>query len=178
MNKRFSLVCAALLISLVIPGQELLSHHKPKDQNVRLAWSIDTNGGVGNDWGNGFEAAYAQRIYPLDQLIVSYSYHNPMDLNIHTVMFSIEELYPISETVVPYGVAGAGYRWSDRRHESIRNDGLVLKLGAGMRFSLTESWDLYGEFAYQLSDKHLFPKGRDDSNSFNWQSLIGFRFNY
>ena len=68
---------------------------RPVDQNVRAAWMLDLDGGTDGDEWKAFELAYASRIYPLDQLVISYGHASPEGAAHHTVMLSVEET-PVS----------------------------------------------------------------------------------
>ncbi|MEX2607851.1 MAG: hypothetical protein WD708_10940 [Kiritimatiellia bacterium] len=168
-----------IVLSPLIHAQPLLDHHNPKGQNVRLAWSLDADGGVDGDEWKGFEAAYASEIYPLDQLIVSFAHHNYDDNTSNSLLFSIEEFYPLSETLVPYGVAGIGYMWTDFAAGSAgQDDGMLLKLGTGLLVKLCEAFHLYGEISFNVSDRDIWLDGDNGAAAQNWQGLLGFRFNY
>lgn len=175
------LLSALLLITLssLTRAQNLLDHHDPKGENVRLAWSLDADGGVDGDEWKGFEAAYASKIYPLDQLIVSFAHHNYDSNTSNSLLFSIEEFYPLSETLVPYGVAGMGYMWTDFAADSAgQDDGLLLKLGTGLLLKVCEPFHLYAEISFNVSDRDIWLDGDHGATSQNWQGLLGFRFNY
>lgn len=149
---------------------------RPRDQNVRLAWQIDADGGVDGDEWAGFELAYAAKVYPLDQMILSYGQKNPDGVESHSVMLSIEELYPLSESVVPYGVAGLGYMWSDFDGTAGNENGWYGKVGGGLLINLCEAAGVYGEISYQGgADLWL---DDDGTVSHNWVALLGVRFKY
>lgn len=172
---------ALLLIALspLIHAQPLLDHHNPRGQNVRLAWSVDLDGGVDGDEWKGFEVAYASEIYPLDQLVVSFAHHNYERQNSNSLLFSIEEFYHISQTLVPYGVAGIGYKWTDfAAGAGGQKDGMLFKIGTGLLLKLCEPFHLYAEVSYNISDRYIWLNGSDGVTAQNWQGLLGFRFNY
>lgn len=168
-----------ILVGSLVHAQPLLDHHDPSHQNVRLAWAPDADGGVdGDDW-KAFEVAYASAIYPLDQLIISYAHHNYDQKHANSLLLSIEEHFPLSERMVPYGVAGIGYMWTNFADEVPgSDDGLLLKIGTGLLFKLSEPFHLFAEIAYLTSDRDIWLDGRNATTSQNWQGLLGFRFNY
>ncbi len=168
-----------ILLSSLAHAQPLLEDHDPTNQNVRFAWSLDADGGVDGDEWKAFEVAYASEIYPLDQFIVSFAHYNYDDKQANSLLFSIEEHYPLSERLVPYGVAGIGYIWNDTSgNASVANHGILLKLGTGLLYKLCESFHLYAEIAFLTSDRDLWLDDDTTTTSQNWQGLLGFRFNY
>jgi opacity protein-like surface antigen len=179
MNQRLISAIFFIALSPLMQAQPLTEHHGPKGENVRLAFAIDADGGVNGDEWKGIEVAYASKIYPLDQLLISYAHHDRDGNFKDTVMVAIEEYYPLTELLSPYGVAGIGYMWSDLKDGvSADKNSVFGKLGAGLVFKFNHSVHLYGEFAYVASDKNLWLDGRDSAKSNNWQALLGFRFNY
>lgn len=180
--KSFRFLPALLLICtpLFTRAQTVFERHAPEGQNVRLAWAIDADGGTNGDDFSGFEVAYASKIYPLDQMGISYAYNNPDGSLMHTFMLFIEEFYPITAGFKFYGVAGIGYMQTDFANGFNNGDstGWVGKLGAGGVYDLNESFDLYAEFAYLASDRNLWLDGDNATASENWSALLGFRFKY
>ena len=164
---------------LLTPAQSVFENHPPIDQNVRLAWALDADDGVDNGEFSGFEFAYASKIYPLDQMIISYSFASPNDSSMHSVGLSIEEFYPLAEAFKLYGVAGFGYMWTDFAASEVGDStGWFGKLGGGAIYVLNDSFDLYAELAYYASDRDLWYNGANAAASTNLNALLGFRFKY
>ena len=145
-------------------------------RNIRLAWNIDMDGGVDGDEASGFEVGFGTEVYPLDQMIVTYTYENRASEENHQFMIGIEEYYPITEQIKPYGVAGFGYRRIDPS-ATTRGDGWFGKLGAGVIVEMTSSFSLYGELAYLVGEDQLWRDGADYA-SHNVSALLGVRFSY
>ncbi|WFB35053.1 hypothetical protein P3T73_12870 [Kiritimatiellota bacterium B12222] len=176
---RFLLLTSLFALPFITHAQPLLEQHDPVGQNVRVAWAIDSNGGVGNDSFNGIEVAYASKIFPLDQMLISYTHTWPQDASTDRVLIGIEEFYPLCEVFKLYGVAGVGYMWTDMDdgQGSDNATGWVGKIGGGFIYDLNKSFDLYAEMAYLASDRNLWMDGNDITSS-NWEALLGFRFKY
>jgi hypothetical protein len=177
-----SLKYAAIIfisVPFILNAQPLLIHDDPEDENVRLAWSLDADGGVDNGRYEGFEVAYASKIYPLDQMVISYGYSHPDGNSMHSVLLSVEEYYPVAETFKLYGVAGLGYLWTDfASGVSGDSTGWFGKLGVGGVLDLNDSFDLYAEISFQASDRDLWLDGSNAVDSTNANALLGFRFKY
>jgi len=172
----FFLVCSSLLL---LKAQTVFEENPPIGQNVRLAWAIDADGGTDGDEFKGVEATYASEIYPLDQMLISYKYSKPNGSYQQTVLFGLEEFYPIAVSFKFYGVAGVGYMWTDFGDDiSGDSSGWVGKLGAGGIYDLSESFDLYAEIAFYGSTQDLWLDGDNSTDSQNWGALLGFRFKY
>src|SRR5690606_40801519 len=86
-----------IVLPLLTRAQTVFEKHPPVGQNIRLAWAVDADDGVDDDRYSGFEFAYASEIFPLDQLIISYSFAGPNGSSKHAVGLSIEEFYPLAE---------------------------------------------------------------------------------
>ncbi|MDF3128701.1 hypothetical protein P0Y35_05785 [Kiritimatiellaeota bacterium B1221] len=164
---------------LLTRAQNVFENHPPVGQNVRLAWAIDADDGVDDGQYSGFEFAYASQIYPLDQMIISYSFASPNDSSKHAVGLSLEEFYPLAENFKLYGVAGFGYMWTDFAEGEIGDStGWFGKFGGGAIFVLNDAFDLYAELAYFASDRDLWYDGDNAVASTNLNALLGFRFKY
>lgn len=147
-------------------------------KNIRFAWNIDMDGGVSGDEYNGFEIGFGSIVYPLDQMVATYSYENRADEQNHQFLIGIEEYYPVTEQLKPYGIVGLGYRRNDPSTPSgTRGDGWFVKIGAGIILEMTETFSLYGELAYFGSDDQLWQDGVDYA-SHNVSALLGVRFSY
>lgn len=168
-----------LMLAGLVNAQTVFEEHPPIGQNVRLAWAIDADDGVDSGRYSGFEVAYASEIYPLDQIVVSYTFASPNESSKHAVGFSLEEFYPLAETFKLYGIAGFGYMWTDFAEGEIGDPtGWFGKVGGGAILVLTESFDLYAELAYFASDRNLWYDGDNAVASTNLNALLGFRFKY
>ncbi|MGA0368803.1 MAG: hypothetical protein ACO3N7_05070 [Kiritimatiellia bacterium] len=179
LSRLSSLAVIFFASSAWVNAQTVFEQHPPVGENVRLAWAIDADGGVNGDEFKGFEVAYASEIYPLDQMLISFTNSNPEGNSQQTVMLAVEEYYPIAESFKFYGVAGLGYMWTDFSAESGGDStGWVGKIGGGGILTLSEALDLYAEIAYYGSDRNLWLDGPNAVDSQNWGALLGLRFKY
>jgi len=169
----------ALAAPYFLRAQAVISEENrtPDAQNVRVSWLGDLDGGTDDEWA-GFQFAYASEIYPLDQMVISYSHTSPDGAAHHGVMLAVEEEYPISEHIVPYGVAGIGYMWTDF-DEGVVGDstGWYGKIGGGLLVKLCEAAGVYAEVTYQASDRDLWLDD-DEADSQNIVGMLGVRFYY
>jgi hypothetical protein len=174
----FTLLALAFT-SLQIQAQLPVSNNlDPIEPNFRLALNVDADGGVDGDELNGFEIAHASKIYPLDQMVISYAHANRSNNASHDVMIAIEDHFPLSETIVPYGIAGLGYRWIDHAAgEPGDSTGWVGKIGLGVIVKTSDTLSVYAELAYHASDRDLWADS-EDADSQNVVALVGVRFFY
>jgi len=151
----------------------------PENQNVRVGYVHDIDGDVTGDDYHGFTVAYASKVYPLDQMVISYTHLNPYQSTMRQVLLSIEEYWPVTERLSPYGSAGAGYLWTDY-DAGVKGEshGWFGKLGFGLLYKTGTRFDLYAELAYQVSGEDLWLDGRTASKSNNTQAILGVRMNY
>jgi len=176
-KRPFALLSLLFLSSVVLADFPIVDDDA-EGRNLRLAWNIDMDGGVDGDEWNGFEVGFGTEVYPLDQMIVTYSYENRADEENHQFLIGIEEYYPVSEQIKPYGVVGLGYRRNDPGTPTgTRGDGWFAKIGAGLIFELSSTLSVYGELAYLASDDQLWQDGVDYA-SHNVTALLGVRFSY
>ena len=164
---------------LVPTGQPLIRQASdPINQNIRAAAVFDFDADVVGDDYNGFTVGYASAIYPIDQMVISYTHLNPEQSTMMQVQLSLEEYWPITDIIMPYGTAGAGYLWTDYDEQFIGGDtaGWFGSLGVGLLFRLVGGFDLYGEFVYQVSQDDLWIDGMDTSKSNNTSLVLGFRY--
>lgn len=152
---------------------------RPQDQNVRASLVYDVNGDVNGDDYHGFSITYASKIYPLDQMTLTYTHLNPEQSTMSQVMLGIEEYWPITDTISPYGSAGGGYIWIDY-DEGITGEsqGWFGKLGLGILFKTGTRFDIYAEVAYQVSDDDLWVDGTSATKANNTHAILGVRMNY
>lgn len=177
---RFFTLLAALVLapSLFAERQPLITHF-PEGENVRVAYVYDLDRNVDGDDYHGFTVTYASKIYPLDQMLVSYTRLAPENATMQQVMFSIEEYYQVSDSIIPYGAAGAGYAWIDYDRGAFGvDDGWVAKLAGGLLFKTGTRFDLYAELSYQFSSSDLWLDGSVASRNNNTQAVVGVRMNY
>ena len=169
-----SLIC---LSAFALRAQHLITDG-PKGENIRLAWLYDHDGGgTDGDSLGGFEAGYGSVIYPLQQLLVSYSHMSVSGYEYNAFMLSIEQYFPLSETVVPYGIAGFGFGWTDLKDGDGSGDqqGLVGKIGAGLMVKVCSVGSVYAEVSYLLSNKDLW-QDEGDMDAQNLLGALGVRF--
>lgn len=179
MKMIYLITCLFIAAPIALHAQPLLPKDNPDGENVRFAWAIDANDGVEDGQFEGFEVAYASKIYPLDQMVISYGYSNPDNNAMHSVLLAIEEYYPIAEVFKLYGVAGVGYIWKENPTSGSGNrDGFLLKIGLGGIYELNDAFDIYAELAYLGSDSHIWQDGPNEISTGNVKALIGFRFKY
>lgn len=162
----FALLCAS---AFALRAQPLITD-TPKGENIRLAWLFDHDGDEGSALYGGFEVGYGSVIYPLQQLLVSYSHMSVTGYEYNSVMISIEQYFPISEQIVPYGIAGFGFGWSDLKDDGGSGDkeSIVGKIGAGLLLKLCSASAVYAEVTYLLSDEELW----QDDDAMDAQNLL------
>ena len=171
------LVLAGLFITQ-IHAELPVVNSDAEGRNLRLAWNLDADGGVNGDEWNGFEVAFGAEVYPLDQMLISYAHANRDSNASHDIMLAIEEYYPLSETVVPYGIAGFGYRFIDLAEgEPGDSTGWFAKVGGGLMVHVSEPFSLFGELTYHASDRDIW-QDDDDADSQNVVALLGVRYHY
>jgi hypothetical protein len=173
-------LCTLLVLSLLFPVHADLPvvDDDPVFPNLRFAWNLDLDGGVDGDEWNGFEVAYGSQVYPLDQMLVSYAHANRGNNASHDVMLAFEEYYALSPSLVPYGIAGIGFRFVDHAEgEPGDSRGWFAKVGGGLILKTSESFSVFGEIAYHGSDRDLW-KDSGDADSQNWVGLLGVRLHY
>jgi hypothetical protein len=148
-------------------------------QNVRAGILYDVDGDVEGDDYNGFTLAYASKVYPLDQMVISYSHMNPNQSTMRQVLLAVEEYWPVTESISPYGSVGGGYIWIDYDGANAGDtQGWFGKLGLGLLFKTGTRFDVYAELAYQVSDEDLWLDGTVAAKSNNTQAIVGVRMNY
>jgi len=170
-----------IFLGLALPqafAQMPVANTDPVNPNIRVAWNLDADGGVDGDEWRGFEVAMGSEVYPLDQMLVSYAHANRASNASHDVMMAIEDFFPVSETVVPYGIAGIGFRFIDYAEGEVGDSrGWFAKVGAGLMVHVSEPFSVFGELSYHVSDRDLW-QDDDDADSQNVVALLGVRYHY
>jgi hypothetical protein len=172
------LVCGALF---QVTAQPLIREGMlPQGENIRAGVVYDIERSIrGGDDYHGFTVSYASEIYPLDQMVATYTHLVPEQSTMQQLMLSIEEYWPLTETLTSYGAAGGGYIWTDTDTSvPITSHGWFGKLGAGILYHLSPTYDLFAELAYQVSNEDLWRDGATGVKSNNSQLIFGVRMNY
>lgn len=173
-----SLIALAFLSPFSLRAELPVVDDSPEAPNLRLAWKLDADGGVSGDEWNGFEVAYGSKVYPLDQMLISYSFASRDNTDSHDIVLALEEYYPLSKNIVPYGIAGVGIRFIDiPDEESGDTRGWFGKLGAGLMVRGTDHFSLFGELSYHVGDRELW-QDDDGADSQNVVALLGVRYHY
>lgn len=180
LTRLFPLILSAASL-LTLSAQPLITEDMmPQGENIRagIVFDLDRSITNGDDY-HGFTVAYASEIYPLDQMVISYTHLIPEDSTMRQVLLTIEEYYPINDKVSPYGAVGGGYIWTDYDSSfTAASHGWFGKLGAGVLVELNDRYDFFAELAYTVSTEDLWLEGTNGVTSNNTQLLLGVRMNY
>jgi hypothetical protein len=153
--------------------------HQAQEENVRFALMYDVDADVVGDDYHGFMISYASKIYPLDQMVVSFAHQNPEHSTMLQVSIGIEEFWPISENLIPYGTASGGYIHTDYDEDLFGDQaGWFGSLGVGLLFKTGTAFDFYGELVYQVSLDDLWIDGMTASKNNNTYFNAGVRLKF
>ena len=174
LSNRFILTALTLASLSFARAQENLVLQQPVDPNLRFGVTYDHRVTPSGTHGVGFEIGYAQRIYPLDQMVITYGHMSRASVEQNYVIIAFEEHYPLTERLSLYGNSGVGFMKTDIDNQSNR-EGIFGKIALGIFAPVCSSSTLYAEAQYQIAEKRLWV----DRGSFDRQNVlfsIGFRY--
>lgn len=176
MNKPARLL---MLATLVVPflglrAQQVVTD-TPQTQTARLALLVDPRGDLDRDPVFGFQIGYAQKIYPIDQMVISYGHSSSSDFEQNFFLLSFEEHYPLLPGFAAYGQSGLGFLWTDDKVGDADREALFGQLGLGVIYQPPSRWAFFGEVNYSIATKSVWLDGQDLENR-NLQFLLGVRY--
>ncbi|MCC5849648.1 MAG: outer membrane beta-barrel protein [Verrucomicrobia bacterium] len=178
MTKTTQLFCTVLFAATFarVSAQPFVDQ-TPFNQNVRLGAVLELEGDASGDEVWGFEVGYAQRIYPIDQMVFSFGHVASSDLEQNYFLVSFEQQFPINSKIAPYGTSGIGYIWNDDKIGDANREALYGKVGAGVIFLVAPRWSVVAELNYRFARDSVW-LDEDGFHNTNWQTVLGLRYSF
>lgn len=148
----------------------------PPGRSLRAGAVHDTKATPSEGSMTGFEIAYAQDMYPMDQMGVKYTYLSSSAVEHNSFLLFFEDRYALTEILSIYGTSGIGYMLTDRSDAENR-EGLIGVLGLGLLLDLEGPWSVYTSAEYSFGSQHFWVDGDDEAKR-NLQVSLGLRWTF